>query len=241
MLMKTGFSPCDTRQVAPTFSEKQELLDLGYSEDEAAEMRVELACGSQLWVDEFRNLGVRYGWHPSAFEAADTFPALMQELNGHSKILRNIDDRLTTTQALVPKALGKMKCEIPGHEADVKSALDKLLEDSAVIKEQVGTIIDRLHESANEAMAFNDLMHRQFEFKGNRLPEEVSEFSGTVVSNLHRAEDMAKKEMVAGAKDLVRMAEEVRTMIMASAMPAPLCMLGAPPIQRRPANAAGFL
>ncbi|CAE7609340.1 unnamed protein product [Symbiodinium necroappetens] len=73
-------------------------------------------------------------------------------------------------------------------------------------------------------MAFNDLMHRQFEYKGNRLPEEVSEFSGTVVSNLHRAEDMAKKEMVAGAKDLVRMAEEVRTMIMASTMPASMLL-----------------
>ncbi|CAE7536011.1 unnamed protein product [Symbiodinium sp. CCMP2456] len=176
-----------------------------------------------------------------AFGASDTFPALLQELNGQSKVLRSIDDRLTTTQALVPKALGKMKCEIPGHEGDVKAAMDKLMEDSVVIKEQVGTIIDRLHDSANEAMAFNDLMHRQFEYKGNRLPEEVSEFSGTVVSNLHRAEDMAKKEMVAGAKDLVRMAEEVRTMIMASAMPTSMCLLGAPPIQRRNANAASFL
>ncbi|CAE7830482.1 amy, partial [Symbiodinium microadriaticum] len=158
-----------------------------------------------------------------------------EELSGQTKVLRSIDDRLTTTQALVPKALGKMKCEIPGHEGDIKAAMDKLMEDSV---EQVGTIIDRLHDSANEAMAFNDLMHRQFEYKGNRLPEEVSEFSGTVVSNLHRAEDMAKKEMVAGAKDLVRMAEEVRTMIMASTMPASMCILGAPPIQRRSANAA---
>ena len=81
----------------------------------------------------------------------------------------------------------------------MKTALDKLLEDSVVIKdcrcletkqvwisdmtfhpalfekssstqrrgqeprapeEQVGTIIDRLHDSTNEAMSFNDLMHR---------------------------------------------------------------------------------
>ena len=26
-------------------------------------MRVELACGSQLWVDEFRNLGAEHGWY----------------------------------------------------------------------------------------------------------------------------------------------------------------------------------
>ena len=30
---------------------------------EAAEMRVELACGSQLWLDEFRNLGAEHGWY----------------------------------------------------------------------------------------------------------------------------------------------------------------------------------
>eukprot|EP00913_Durusdinium_trenchii_P027253 g25568.t1 len=65
-------------------------------------------------------------------------------------------------------------------------------------------------------MSFNDLMHRQFEYKGNRLPEEISEFSGTVVSNLHRAQDMAKKEMISGANDLMRLTKQVKTAIRAS-------------------------
>eukprot|EP00913_Durusdinium_trenchii_P027254 g25569.t1 len=36
-----------------------------------------------------------------------TLPQLLQELNDHAKDLRNIDDRLTTTQAMVPKNLAK--------------------------------------------------------------------------------------------------------------------------------------
>ncbi|CAJ1367670.1 unnamed protein product, partial [Effrenium voratum] len=149
--------------------------------------------------------------------------------------------RLTTTQALVPKALGKMKCEVPGHEKDVKAALDQLLEDANVIEEQVITIKDRLHDSINEAMGFNDLMNRQFEYKGNRLPAEMSEFSGTVVSNLNRAQDMAKKDMISGAKDLVRLANEVRTQILAGSMAGALPAAWLFPPTSRPRAARDFL
>eukprot|EP00434_Breviolum_minutum_P017875 symbB.v1.2.015769.t1/scaffold1181.1/size133410/5 len=118
-----------------------------------------------------------------------------------------------------------MKCEIPGREKDIEGSLDQLTKDASVIQEKVQTINERLHESLNEAMSFNDLMNRQFEYKGNRLPDELSEFSGTVVSNLHRAQDMAKKEMVSGAKDLIRLTDQVKTMIRASSagfLPTPL-------------------
>ncbi|CAL1145272.1 unnamed protein product [Cladocopium goreaui] len=152
----------------------------------------------------------------SSFMEEETLPGLVQELNEHAKHLRGIDDRITTTQAVVPKALGKLKCQIPGREKDVEGGLDQLTKDASVIQELVTNITERLHESLNEAMSFNDLMHRQFEYKGNRLPDEISEFSGTVVSNLHRAENMAKKEMVTGAKDLIRLTDQVKTMIRAS-------------------------
>ena len=130
---------------------------------------------------------------------------------------------------------------------------------------QVQTINERLHESLNEAMSFNDLMNRwavwtslviaetkesklksltltcffvknicllilrQFEYKGNRLPDELSEFSGTVsglngwmftkistgewqqmpikcevVSNLHRAQDMGKVWIPQSSQQTIR-------------------------------------
>lgn len=131
-------------------------------------------------------------WHKVISSFLDSVPALARTLHHQEQELQSLDNALHLSMSNLPVAVTRIKNSLPAHGYAIKDASEEAVEDAKLIEEKVQAFKEHIEDSLKEALRFDHLVKAQLDSPKNTLPPEVFEFSGAVVANLQRAQQLGK-------------------------------------------------
>mmetsp|Transcript_84855 Transcript_84855/g.154684 ORF Transcript_84855/g.154684 Transcript_84855/m.154684 type:complete len:212 (-) Transcript_84855:3-638(-) len=132
---------------------------------------------------------------------------LVKDMQAIAKNLVDLDESLQDKMNEIPRAVKQLHDSFEPVQSDIAGTLKESLAEAKVVRTKIDTFNERIEESVKHAKKFNTLIQKQENYKENKLPVDMNEMAGAVISHLAKAQKLGKMLLAKDAEELLKVAK----------------------------------
>merc|ERR1712232_466247 len=113
---------------------------------------------------------------------AHSIPVIVKDLNAHAHQLDELVSKIETVDDELPTSINAIKGNYIVNRSSRIQTVGEVVETAANAKKKINLYYERVQGALKKAVEFNDIVRKQHDYEHNKLPEEMYQSAGEVVS-----------------------------------------------------------